>query len=77
MSRTDKTDPLWLVEMRGECHRAGCSGYPCRHIAMSGTLTVLKRAAHHRSRRLLREDLAHGREPSTAQHRHSALWDLV
>jgi hypothetical protein len=48
---------------------------PCKHISYSGKLAVLRRKATRRSRTRLRADLAHGREPSTTQHRHSAHWD--
>lgn len=73
MSRTDKTTPWRVVEQRGDCRH---TGYPCAHFSSSGTLSVLKRRAWRRDRTALRSDLAHGREPSTAQHRHTALWDL-
>ena len=77
MSRTDKTTPWRVVEDRGdhprECHTPY---YPCKHFSSSSSLAVLKRHARRRDRTLLRADLAHGREPSTNQHRHDALWDL-
>lgn len=78
MSRSDKTTPYRVVVARGDCDRGECrGGYPCPHISMSGSLRVLKRRAWRRDRTRLRADLAHGREPSAANHRHTALWDLV
>jgi hypothetical protein len=77
MSRTDKTAPRFVVKQRGECPRECGGGYPCKHVSMSDSIAVLKRQAWRRDRARLRDDLAHGREPSTTQHRHSARWDAA
>lgn len=70
MSKTDKTKPHKFTDPHW------CP-YPCKHVSISKGLRwyTYKHERHFRAQ--LRADLAAGREPSTNQHRHSALWDAV
>lgn len=73
MSRTDKTKP-WRV-MRDQGDHLTYHKYPCSCCSNSQAVKMYRRKYTRRDRTQLRIDLAAGREPSTTQHRHSALWD--
>jgi len=83
VSKTDKTAPLWVAEQRGECGRTfkGRCGYPCPHISMSSSLTVIKREMRRSERARVRDAIKVGMDEyenvPIDQHKHRARWDLV
>jgi len=60
-----------VAELHGEHQHCG---YPCQHVPTTSARPYRQRQ-NRTSRTKLRTDLAAGREPSTDQHRHHALWD--
>jgi hypothetical protein len=77
VSRTDKTTPYRVVQTRGECRRAHCAGYPCRHVSLTTYVATGRRGYLRADRFGVRKALARGDDPPIDQHRHRARWAAV